>query len=376
LLGWKLPLHGVDPLESNSFTSGGSNKYPKGTVVTLANISAHRDVGQTGCPGQLLYDQLSTIRSTAAGWAGTATPYPGFLKGVYVAAGQLQSGGTSEIVTGADAGGGPHVRSFNSNGTPRASFFAYAPAFTGGVRVAVGNVDGLDNDEIITAAGPGGGPHVRAMHENGNDVMSVMAYDPHFTGGLYVAAGNVDGVPGAEVITAPGPGGGPHVKVFNVLGQVIGQFMAYDSHFTGGVRVATADVDGDGIDEIVTAPGPGGGPHVKVFKLDGTVVGQFMAYAQSFTNGVYVGATNGSNNQPDRIITGPGAGGGPHVRVLNSSGGVVGEFMTPPFSNTSGVRVAGGEFTGSAPGDVAITFGPGAQPIVRLTTVSGELLLP
>lgn len=376
LLGWKLPLHGVDPQESVQFTSGGSNKYPKGTVVTVPNISSHRDVGQTSCPGQLLYEKLPTIRSAAAGWAGTVTAYPGFLKGVFVGAGQLASGGNSEIVTGADAGGGPHVQTFNSNGTPRSSFFAYPSAFSGGVRVAIGNIDAIGDDEIITAAGPGGGPHVRALHENGSDVVSMYAYDPGFRGGTYVASGNVDGLAGDEIITAPGAGGGPHVKVFNALGQVVGQFMAYDPAFSGGVRVAATDVDGDGVDEIITAPGPGGGPHVKIFRLNGSLVGQFMAYAPSFGAGLYVGGIPASGNQPGRVVTGPDSKGGPHIRVFNASGGVVGEFLTPPTTNTSGVRVAGGEFSGGGAGDVALTFGPGGQPVVRLTTVSGELLLP
>ena len=38
-------------------------------------------------------------------------------------------------------------------------------------------------------------------------------------------------------------------------GAVISQFAPYGSAFRGGVRVATGDLTGDGIDEIVTAPG-------------------------------------------------------------------------------------------------------------------------
>jgi hypothetical protein len=374
LLGWKLPLHGVDPLEKTQFTSGGSNKYPSGQVVTLDNISGHKDVGNTACPAQL-YDQLPTVRTAASGWAGTTTAYPGFYGGVFVAGGQLTAGGRSEFATGADAGGWPHVRTFNSNGTPRASLLPYPTAFGGGVRVALGNIDGSGDDEIITGAGRGGGPHVRVLRENGSEVVGFMAY-PGFSGGVYVGSGNVDGLVGDEVITGAGPGGMPHVKVFNLLGQVIGQFLAYGPGFTGGVRVAAGDVNGDGVDEIITAPGPGGGPHVRVFKLDGTVVGEFMAYSPAFSAGVYVGVVPGASG-PDRIVTGAEAGGLPHVRVFgNTTGGVVGEFLTTPTDNSSGVRVAGGQFDGTGPGDVVLSFGRGAPSVVRFTSVSGELLLP
>jgi hypothetical protein len=65
LIGWKLGLFGIDPLGTVTVASGGSNRYPAGTSVTLNRVIGHRDVGYTACPGQHLFDELATIRLTA-----------------------------------------------------------------------------------------------------------------------------------------------------------------------------------------------------------------------------------------------------------------------------------------------------------------------
>src|SRR5262245_45891629 len=57
----------------------------------------------------------------------------------------------------------------------------------------------------------------------------------------------------------------PEVHVYNADGSLRDSFLAFSEDFTGGVRVAVADVNGDGVPDVVTAAGPGGGPHVKVF---------------------------------------------------------------------------------------------------------------
>ena len=132
------------------------------------------------------------------------------------------------------------------------------------------NGDGIS--ELLTGAGPGGGPHVRVWDTSGpfvTELTGFFAYDPAFPGGVTVACGDITGDGIAEIITGAGPGGGPHVRVwqYTPAGQTVTEltgFWAYSPYFAGGVRVAAADVTGDGVADIITGAGPGGGPHVRV----------------------------------------------------------------------------------------------------------------
>ena len=202
-----------------------------------------------------------------------------FRGGIYVTTGDTNGDNIPEIITGAGAGGGPHVKVLNARtGAELASFFAYDPSFSGGISVAAADLDGNGIAEIVTGAGPGGGPHVKVFDSTSFHVMKeFMAYDPSFRNGIFVAAGDFISDGKREIITGAGPGGGPHVKIWDYATlNVDGQFMAYggvtdsngqvvDQFFSGGVRVALGDVNGDNINEIITGAGPGGGPHVKGF---------------------------------------------------------------------------------------------------------------
>src|SRR5205085_4754006 len=89
-------------------------------------------------------------------------------------------------------------------------------------------------------------------------------------------------------VTGAGAGGGPHVRVFDALGERL-SFFAYDAAFRGGVRVASGDVNRDGVPDIITAPGPGGGPHVRVFDgRTGAPIAGFLAYEAAFRGGLFV----------------------------------------------------------------------------------------
>jgi len=210
--------------------------------------------------------------------------------GVYVAAADVNGDGVPDIVTGA-GGSPPMVRVFDGrSGALANEFLVAATSVTSGVRVAAGDVDGDGFAEIVTSLGPRSSPTVSIFSGSGTLVRSFSAYTASFTGGVYVAAGDVNGDGFADVITGAGPGGTPHVRVFNGRDATeLRGFLAYDSQFSGGVRVAAGDLNGDGLAEVITGAGPGGEPRVRVFDgRSGANSNSFLAYPATFAGGVFV----------------------------------------------------------------------------------------
>jgi hypothetical protein len=136
--------------------------------------------------------------------------------------------------------------------------------------VSCGDLDGDGNDEIVTGAGPGDvfGPHVRGWNVDGGTASPIpgVSYFAYGTlrWGVNVACGDIDGDGIAEIVTGPGPSDlfSSHVRGWNYDGQAVGpmlgvNFIAYQSfpHSLGCV-VACGDADNDRVAEILTAPGP------------------------------------------------------------------------------------------------------------------------
>jgi hypothetical protein len=265
---------------------------------------------------------------------------------VYAATGPIIVGGDGQIL---NSGSGRLV----------ASFDAYAAPFAGGVRLALGDVTGDGVEDLVTSPASGGGPHIKVFDGlsllNGRAVLvkEFAAFDPNFRGGTYLAVGQVDpSTHGQEIIVSAGIGGGPHVRVFGLnRADPIRDFFAFDASFRGGVRVASADLNGDGRAEVVAAMGPGGSPTVRVFDLRSSqprMTDEFLAYDRAFTGGVYVaaGELDGHGGLAD-IATGAGEGGGPHVKIWSTStldGHVTKayDFMAGDSNSRAGVRVAVG----------------------------------
>ncbi|MDP3964994.1 MAG: S8 family serine peptidase [bacterium] len=293
---------------------------------------------------------------------------------------------TRRVVTGANQGGGPQVRVFSSNGTLTTSFFAYAEYFRGGVNVAVGDVDGDGNDEIVTAPGPGGGPHIRVFSLAGNFERDFFAYDSGFRGGVNLAVGNVDGGK-AEIVTAPMAGGGPNVRIFGFRDgsflPTTENFMAYDANFRGGVNLAIIDLEGNGLGEIVTAPASNGGPQVRIFGFrDGVfvpVILGMMAYNENFRGGVTLTGGDVDGDGRDEIITGVASSGGPQVRIFGRQPDETVQLEHPGFMAFSpdfrgGINLTSADYQADGIDEIVVAVRNDGSPILRYFNRNGDTI--
>lgn len=268
-------------------------------------------------------------------------------------------------------GSSPTVRLFSGDGTLAGSFDAYVPTFAGGVRVAMGDVDGDEIDEVVTVPGPGGGPQVRVFETDGSLVSQFFAFEGTSRTGLYVSVADMDGNGTEEVVVSEDAGGTGRVRVFTAAGAVASEFVPFAGTRLS-VRVAGADVDGDGIGEIVASLGGGDGPRVRVLSLSGIRLAEFDAYAPTYDRGVFVSAGDIDGDGDDEIVTGTDQGGGPHVRAFDGSGHVLASFFAYDPLFRGGVRVTVGRLDGV---DSIITAaGPGGGPHVRIFDEDGTAI--
>lgn len=264
---------------------------------------------------------------------------------------------TPLVVTG--AGTGSLVQVFDrSTGALKESFSAFGPRNKYGVRVATGDVNGDGVEDIIVGSGRGsvGGAHVRVFDgadPNHAPLAGVLGdfrpFGSGMLGAVNVAAGDVNGDGRADIIVAPAAGSLGQVRVFSgVDGSLLNKFTAL-SKVTGGVRVAAGDLDGDGDDEVIV--GAGIGSSVKVFEgLTGVEIAgkQFQAFDRSYKGGVTVAAGDVNGDGLDEIIVG-GAKGTNLVRIFDHNLTKLSEFRT---TARHGVRLAVSDVNGDGFADI------------------------
>ena len=193
--------------------------------------------------------------------------------------------GVPGFAVGAGPGGGTRVerRAPDQSVTLAVAPFAAAP---GRVRIAVADVTGDGVPDLAAGTGPGVTAEVAVYDgRTGQELFRTRPF-ADFTGGVFVAAGDVDGDGLAEFVLTPDEGGGPRVSVFRGgdYARLADFFGIDDPNFRGGARAAVGDLNGDGFADVVGGGGPGGGPRVYVLSGKPAYTGRSVPFKPVLPN--------------------------------------------------------------------------------------------
>ncbi len=275
--GTRIPLSSLDfaALRDIGWTvSGlGGPTPPPFTPPVLGNTNPVVLTGPTD--GSARIYQLSgdgTLAPTGA----PQYPFPGFTGVIRSTVADFNADGVPDYAFATGAGPAATVRIFDgATGADLVPSTTVLGGFTGGTFLAAGDIDRDGLAELAVSADAGGGNRVTLFRVSGGTLVPVVDFlafdDPDFRGGSRVALGDINRDGAADLIVGAGIGGGPRVSVYSGTallagntGRLIPDFFALDSSLRSGVYVSVADVDGDGFADILYSTGMTGGPRVRV----------------------------------------------------------------------------------------------------------------
>lgn len=258
------------------------------------------DIAVGSSPGMVA--QVSVVNRIDGQTLLTAQPFDGFTGGVFIASADFNGDGIADLAVGTDAGDRPHVKLFLTQGgalVEVASFYAFDEGFRGGVRLAAGDINGDGTPDLIVGAGAGAGPSVAVFDGTAliqgqarRLINDFYAYAEEYNGGVFVAAGDVDGDGFADIITGAGLGA-PHITVVSGRSLILETPTHLASYFAGppsnlgGIRVAARDLDGDGFSDVIAGAGIGNGSTVWIFS--GASLTRFGTAAPTSAEDVFPG---------------------------------------------------------------------------------------
>jgi uncharacterized repeat protein (TIGR01451 family) len=250
---------------------------------------------RTGNGHVRVFDGVTGARMEGAFAEIAAFPEAG-ARGAFVAAGDVNGDGHDDIIVGSGQGarGGAKVRVFDGmTGSVITTSEPFGAGFHGGARVAVGDVNGDGVADIVASQGKRGNDVIVTSGVSRTVLHQLEIGGPRFRGGVFVATGDLDGDGYADLVV--GRDRGPTiVETFNgSTGAPIDTFLPFLPKYHLGARVAVADVNLDGIVDIIVGAGGRGNSEVKIFSgLDKSLLNSFQAFPTHPTGALFVAGTS------------------------------------------------------------------------------------
>ncbi len=240
-----------------------------------------------------------------------------------------------------------------------------------------------DRLHIIASHGPGNKDNMEIRIFNGDgQLLKTIAPVKPYRYGATTATGDINGDGINELIIGTGPGAKvpPLVTVIDIDGKVIGEFRPF-SGLGYGVEVAAADLDGDGSAEIITAKTSkfAGTPLVdlKVFKfMDGRFINKGVRLEHKGANGIRITAADLNNDGIPEVLVIPASGEAPvYIYQIDTSQQEWTASLILQYTgcdNSGGSNLTAGDIDADGIPEIILSCHYDSGTLVRIINASGN----
>ena len=252
-----------------------------------------------------------------------------------IASGDVNGDGVPDIIVAPGRGMAPQVKVFDGlTLTPIFNFFATALTDRNGLFVAAGDVDGDGRADIIVGLGTTTA-NVKVFNgATGALLFNLTSFPTGFVGPAAVAAvaaGDVNGDGRADIIvSSTATTANRFVRIFNgQTGTLLRDIAVHTSSLTGGIFVAAADLNGDGRAEIITGLQRSNVASISIYNGTTGVLSRTITPFGTTTRGTpRVSAVDTDSDGRPEILSTLGTGNPPAVRRHNGlTGAQIDEFF-------------------------------------------------
>lgn len=231
----------------------------------------------------------------------------------------------------------------------------------------------------VLVSGAGGRVAVYARNGSGALAYTGLTFTPfgNFTGQVRAAVGDFNGDGVADYAFTTTAGIGARVLVVNgATNAVLVHAVTVLGGFTRGGYIAAGDIDGDGRDELVVSTDAGRSSLAEVYTVSGAALVKrfaFSPFGALYTYGGRVAVGDLNRDGRAELIYAGGTGAAPRVAIYNGAAlaasrvaGLTPSFLAFAQGLRSGVNVSTGDVDGDGYDDLIVSQGAGGTPLVRI----------
>lgn len=223
-----------------------------------------------------------------------------------------------------------------------------------------------------------GGPQIRIFDQNGQAGKQFYAYDQSWQGGYHVLQSDLNGDRVGEIIVATQVSLTPQIKIYTQDGILLASKKVFSHDHKIGLNIKVADLQGDGLPEIIVAPQNASDNKIRVYRyssLTGKIklISTKKFYNNSQASGINIEAKDVDNDPQDEVLAAFSSSNGP-LKIYDYQNKNL-ELITETNLNQPVSGIAAGDLDNKGNAEIALaTVSNEGQNVLSIYRLKNEQL--